>query len=104
MNAVVALQPPLADNYPPAAAEAPVAGRRHLYLIECPDAADALVRVLGLFAVQQARLTTLAAHAADGRLAARIEVEGLTPDRAQHLCLRLKQLPLVTSVSLGWRG
>jgi hypothetical protein len=100
----VALQPPLADTYPPAAAQASTTGRRHLFLIECPDDPDALVRLLGLFAVQQARLLTVAANAAAGRLAARIEVEGLSQDRAHHLCLRLRALPLATTVSLGWRG
>jgi hypothetical protein len=104
VNAAVALHPPVADNYPPAVGEDAGVGRRHLFLIECPDAADALVRLLGPFAVQQARLVTVAASIADGRLVARIEVEGMSPDRAQNLSLRLKQLPAVTGVSLGWRG
>ena len=104
MNAVVALQPPVADTYPPAVDEASATGRLHLFLIECPEAADALIRLLGPFAVQQARLTAVVVSVAGGRLVARLEVEGLSQDRAQYLCLRLKQLPLTASVSLGWRA
>ena len=76
---------------------------RHQFIIEGWDETDALPRVLGLIAVQQPRLLTAHFEAADGRILARLEVEGLGHDRAVHLCHRLGQLPLVTCVSFGWR-
>jgi hypothetical protein len=85
------------------AIDAKQAGRRHLFVVEGLDAADALVRVLGVVAVQQARLAGAAFDVVDGRMVARMEVEGLTQNRAEHLRYRLMQLPLVTGVSLGWR-
>jgi hypothetical protein len=104
VNAALAIKAAAPDTYPPAQIEAPMTGRRHLFLVEGLDAIDALLRVLGPFAVQSGRLAEVSFSVADGRIAVRLEVEGLSQDRAEHLHRRLGQLPLVTSVSLGWRG
>jgi len=77
---------------------------RYVLLIEGIDLGDALLRVLGLVSVQQARVRDLRFDCADGRFQARLEVEGLEMRRARRLSLRLAQLPLVDSVSFGWRG
>ncbi len=104
MNAAVTPKSAVSDNYPPPLVDMPMAGRPHLFLIEGLDAMDALLRVLGPFAVQSGRLAEVSFSAAEGRITARLEVEGLSPDRAEHLRRRLGQLPLVTGVSLGWRS
>lgn len=93
-----------ADTYPPARSMADEGPSRYLFLIEGLDTADTLLRVLGPFAVQQARVQAVDFTVADGRFALRLEAEGLGPDRAHHLCRRLATLPLVTSVSIGWRN
>ena len=77
---------------------------RYVFLIEGLDLGDALLRVLGVISVQQARVRDLSFDCADGRFQARLEVEGLEMRRAEHLSHRLAQLPLVSSVSFGWRG
>lgn len=86
------------------AIDARASARRHLFVVEGQDAADALLRVLGVVAVQQARLAGATFDVAAGRMVARMEVEGLSQDRAEHLRHRLAQLPAVTGVSLGWRA
>lgn len=103
MNAATPVKSAASDNYPPPLVDTPMAGRRHLFLIEGLDAADALLRVLGPFAVQSGRLAEVSFSVVEGRITVRLEVEGLNPDRAEHLRRRLGQLPLVTGVSLGWR-
>jgi hypothetical protein len=81
-----------------------VAAGRHVFLVEGLDAVDALLRVLGPFAVQSARLAEVRFEVENGRIAVRVEAEGLSQDRADCLRRRLQQLPVVTAVSLGWRG
>jgi len=92
------------DTYPPDGLTAGDGPSRYLFLIEGLDAIDTLMRVLGPFAVQQARLQAVLFTVADGRFALRLEAEGLSADRAHHLRRRLAVLPLVTGVSLGWRN
>jgi hypothetical protein len=104
MNAAVAVKAAADDNYPPPDPAAVMVGRCHLFIIEGSDTVDALLRVLGPFAVQSARLAEVRFNVAAGRFAARVEVEGLSEDRAEHLRRRLGQLPLVAGVSLGWRA
>jgi len=77
---------------------------KRLYLIEGVDVVDALVRVLGLFAVQQARLSNVEFTAHEGRMTLKLEAEELDVDRADYLHRKLQLLPLVTSVAMGWRG
>ncbi len=77
---------------------------RYLLLIEGVDPGDALLRVLGLIAVQQARVTALTFDRRGHGFRAKLEVENLGVQRAEHLSRRLAQLPVVESVSFGWSG
>jgi hypothetical protein len=77
--------------------------RRHCFVVEALDAPDTLVRVLTPFAVQGARLTGVVLDPAPGALAIRIEADGLDSKRADTLLRRLRGLPAVTAVALGWR-
>jgi hypothetical protein len=105
VNAPLAIQTVAVENDPPAQADAAATpGRCYLFLIEGREATDALMRVLGPFAVQSAGLTRVTFGMAEGRFAARIEVEGLSQDRADYLSRRLTQIPLIASVSFGWRN
>jgi hypothetical protein len=82
----------------------PAPAGRHLLLIEGDDPGDALLRVLGVVSVQQARLSDLSFTREGGRFEARAEIAGLDGQRAEHLRRRLAQLPVVKGVSLGWRA
>ena len=77
--------------------------RRRLFLIEGVAGCDALARLLAPFAVQQARLTEVRYSESEGRFSVRLEVEGLSLQRAETLGDRLRQFPIVGSLSLGWR-
>lgn len=76
----------------------------HLFILEARNDDDALLRVLGCFAVQQARLVDTRAVANGPRLSMRIIAQGLSPNRAERLRRRLCELPLSAQVSVGWRG
>lgn len=93
-----------ADTYPPDTLMAGASPCRYLFLVEGLDEVDALLRVLGPFGVQQAQVRAVEYTVIDGHFALRMEAEGLGPDRAQHLCRKLQLIPLVTSVSIGWRN
>ena len=77
---------------------------QQLFLVETPDTGDALLRVLGCFAVQQARLVETLAVVDGARLSMRIVAQGLTPNRVELLRRRISELPLAATVSVGWRG
>lgn len=79
-------------------------GGRHMFLIEGIGDADALLRLLGPFAVQSSRVLEVSFTERLGRFTARLEVEGLSLERADHVRRKLAQLPVVSGVSLGWRG
>jgi len=81
-----------------------VTARRRLFVVEALDAADVFLRVLGIVAVQQARLSGATLDGREGRVVARLEIEGLNDERADYLRRRLAQLHLVTAVSMGWRS
>ena len=93
-----------ASAYPPATCDRAAPRRTHLILVECLDTEDALLRVLGLTAVLQARLVSVSFEAQGGKARARLEIDGLSPHRAEHLCRRLRQLPMVSETALGWRA
>jgi hypothetical protein len=78
--------------------------RRYAFVIETFDAPDSLVRVLTLFAVQPLALASVSMLQVDTGCAIRIEADGLDPQRAQTLLLRLGGLAVVRSVGLGWRS
>ena len=79
-------------------------GERHLFRIEGIDAGDALLRVLGVVAVQQARVIALDFDCADRRFQVRLETRGLESRRAEHLRHRLAQLPIIEDVSVTLGG
>ncbi len=82
-------------------------GGRHILLVEGNERellADPLLRVLGILAVQQVRLVDVRFTRSGGAFSARLEIEPLSLQRAEHLAQRLRQIPSITAVSLGWRG
>ena len=77
---------------------------QQLFIVEAPDTGDALLRVLGCFAVQQARLVDTRAVVDGARLSMRIVAQGLSPGRVEQLRRRISELPLSATVSVGWRS
>ena len=77
----------------------PGGGRLCRFLVEGFDSGDALLRVLGVFSVQQVRLVQVGFDSCDDGFRARLEVAGLGAQRADHLRRRLAELPCVRSVS-----
>lgn len=90
--------------YPQAAPQGVSPQRTHIILVECIDASDVLLRVLGMATIQQAHLVSVTFKADHGKAEVRLEVTGLSSARAAHLCQRMQQSPLVTSTALGWRA
>lgn len=83
--------------------QSPPAPRR-LFVIEADSTADALLRVLEPFALQQARLALVEMAPLGGNVRIRIEADALCDQRADRLRRRLEGLPAVRSVALGWRA
>ena len=77
---------------------------RRLFVIEADGAADALLRVLEPFALQQARLTLVEMTPTAGAVSIRIEADALCDQRTDRLRRRLEALPTVRSIALGWRA
>jgi acetolactate synthase small subunit len=76
--------------------------KTHVFLIEAVDEPDALLRVLGPLAVRQVHINGLEMRRIGAGLTLRIEVAGLADGDAEHLTRRLRGLPVVIAVSLGW--
>lgn len=76
---------------------------RRTFLVRAQAAEDALLRVLGPFAVQGARILSLQAEQAGDAMSIRIEAGGVSLDLANQLVERLRGMPLVTQVGVGWR-
>ena len=77
--------------------------RRHCFVVEAADEFDAPVRVLTLFAVQEARLASVTVDHGPHGLRIRIEADGLSSQRAETLLQRLRGMPVVLGVAIGWR-
>lgn len=77
--------------------------RRRLFLVTAEDTPDALMRVLGVASVQQARLRALFAVPEGAHMAIRLEIDDQGDDRAQVLASRLAACPSVRGVGFGWR-
>lgn len=77
--------------------------RRRLFLVTAEDTPDALMRVLGVASVQQARLRALSAVPEGPHMAIRLEIDDQGDDRAQVLASRLAACPSVRGVGFGWR-
>jgi hypothetical protein len=84
----------------PAASE-PEPHGRYRFLIEGRDPGDALLRVLGVVAMQQAEVAAVEFRRTGPGFVAKLQLFGLDPQRAEHLSQRLAQLPVVLSVSFG---
>lgn len=76
--------------------------RRHCFVVEATDEFDALIRVLTPFAVQAARLASVTLERGPHGVRIRIEADGLSTRRAETLVRRLRGMPLVLSVAIGW--
>ena len=79
------------------------AHRRHCFVVEAADEFDALVRVLTPFAVQEAQLSSVTLDHGPHGLRIRIEADGLSSQRAETLLQRLRGMPVVLGVAIGWR-
>lgn len=77
--------------------------RRRLFLVTAEDTPDALMRVLGVASVQQARLRALSAAPEGQHLAIRLEIDDQGDARAEILASRLASCPSVRGVGFGWR-
>ncbi len=76
---------------------------RRTFLIETQAHGDVVLRVLGLFAVQDAKVLMIEAAQGADLTSIRIETDGIPEGAAQHLVERLRVMPAVTGVGLGWR-
>ena len=65
---------------------------------------DALMRVLGPFALVAATLRSAQLTRGEDHVSIRIETEGLDARRAQTILHRLENMPLVRGVGFGWLG
>jgi hypothetical protein len=77
--------------------------RRRLFLVTAEDTPDALMRVLGVASVQQARLRALSAAPEGQHMAIRFEIDDQGDARAEALASRLAACPSVRGVGFGWR-
>ena len=77
--------------------------KRRLFLVTADDTPDALMRVLGVAAVQQTRLRALTAGPDGAAMSIRLEIDDQGEDRAQALAARLAACTVVHAVGFGWR-
>ena len=77
--------------------------RRHCFVVEATDEFDALIRVLTPFAVQAAQLASVTLDHGPHGVRIRIEADGLSTRRAETLVQRLRAMPVVLGVAIGWR-
>lgn len=77
---------------------------RRTFLITAEAETDILIRVLAPFAVQAARIVAADLAERGARVAIRIEVTGLDPQRADTLAERLRGMPAVVEVGQVWRA
>lgn len=82
----------------------PAGPDRRTFLIEARPQADILLRVLSPFAVQGAQILLMEAAQDRGGTSIRIEASGIDAELAEHLVERLKAMPAVVGVGLGWRA
>lgn len=80
-----------------------LAATRHTFLVQAHAEIDILVRVLGPFNVQGARIVSADLTERDGQVAIRIDATGMTTQRAELTAQRLRGMASVSSVGLVWR-
>ena len=78
--------------------------KRRLFLVTAEDTPDALMRVLGVASVQQARLRALSAAPDGQHMTIRLEIDDQGDARAEALASRLGACPSVRGVGFGWRA
>ncbi len=78
--------------------------RQRLFLIETGREGDALIRILGPFAAQSARITDIRLDSQDARQTILIEASGVSDERADLIARQLEALISVRSIGLGWRS
>lgn len=78
--------------------------KRRLFLVTAEDTPDALMRVLGVASVQQARLRALSAAPEGPHMTIRLEIDDQGDARAEVLASRLAACPSVRGVGFGWRA
>ncbi|MDP1738967.1 MAG: hypothetical protein Q8L23_16185 [Caulobacter sp.] len=78
-------------------------GKRRLFLVGAADEPDALVRILGVVTLLQARLRRMEAEPAEDGLAIRLEIDDAGDHKAEALARRLEACPVVTRLAFGWR-
>ena len=79
-------------------------GKRRLFLVGAADEPDALIRVLNVVTVLQARLRRMEAEPTEGGLAIRLEIDDAGDHKAEALARRLEACPVVTGLAFGWRA
>ncbi|MDR3507725.1 MAG: hypothetical protein P4L64_07505 [Caulobacteraceae bacterium] len=83
----------------------PTSEVQRTFLIEIQDEAEAVLRVLGAFALGGARLTGLDLRPqADNGLRLQVTAANLDEPRSASIAQRLGALPIVRAVSFGWRS
>jgi hypothetical protein len=78
--------------------------KRRLFLVRAADEPDALVRVLGVVTLLQARLRRIEAEPVGDGLSIRLEIEDAGEHRAEALARRLEACPSVRRLAFGWQG
>ncbi len=79
-------------------------GKRRLFLVGAADEPDALMRVLNVVTVLQARVRRLEAEPADDGLSIRLEIDDPGEQRAEALARRLEACPAVRRLAFGWQS
>lgn len=69
-----------------------------VYEVEAHHAAQALCRMLGLFAQQDRPLASVVAHSHGDRIHAMLRLEGIDAQRASVFAEKLRAMPLVEGV------
>ncbi|MDO9338445.1 MAG: hypothetical protein Q7T61_18785 [Caulobacter sp.] len=77
--------------------------RLHTFVVDVHEQVDTLIRVLGPFAVQEARITSIRLDPGPAGLSIAIEARGVSAERAALIARRLDSLAAVRRVGLGWR-
>ncbi|WP_332367271.1 hypothetical protein [Caulobacter sp. NIBR2454] len=81
----------------------PESDKRRLFMISAADTNDALLRVLNVVSVQQARLRRVEASTTGEGLTIALETDDEGDERADLLASRLGACLAVRGVGFGWR-
>ena len=76
--------------------------RRFVFVVEGSADVDLLVRILTPFAIAGAKLAAVEFKTVDDRAIARLQVDGLSHERGEHIHNKLGYAPAITYVGFGW--